>query len=1536
MPFLNFSTPSTTPQKVKLNATSPTSPLPFCTSPTDLHNAFKESTKDGKSQVGGCSRSVKEFEEQLTNLKKENFNLKLRIYFLEEKLGVNFTLDEDNALKKNIELKVEIANLQKDLQEKHDLLCQAVKAIELEDEEHKKYLQIKEDQLNQCYQELEELKLQLHDAKYDDGFSHKSDPTGMIFNHMLPLHDTDSLNNIKLIQEKCISLEKELNNEKENCASIQILLDQAESAQHKLKVLEHENKEKDIVIVNFKEDLENIRKKNQEYSDLIKDLEVKLVQSNNENQHLIKELEENTSQIGEFKGQVNELKKMHSNLRLEIEREQKKSERAKMFSDIRISELEAEAEKHKAKVRELNGKLDFAQHELKKNKNLAVSSCQVQKTNTSNTDENFSDSNPATLDRTPQKDALSLSLKSSHSTPEKFDVSQLEQLLLGAGESATVQQILSGVNLLKNDHSIQKQKVIKLKAEQIKACEIIKSMIASRNKLNDENILLKKKYEICEKKLLEACNNKKPLYQQLSDLKITAINSDEKSMAESPSEDLSEHYKALSNELEAKIELLKVTLEAKDLQILNLKTELEEVFKCLAEKENKVVDLEFELLSINNNENSRFELSTEKTDVGTEKIVATLKTKLENKDKEIDRLNTELRKCNCYLQEIVNKELWEKNREIEKMHNKQSSLPEIAKLKEELEVKDSQLRLLKETINELGLDIPIPGNAGDTDLKNVNANHNLLARNIQKEKPELNQLLDELKDQNNILSTELEHYKKLYEDTHEASAILSQRLEELAIFLDSLLKNKSVLGFLGNYNKKRVREIVDNSLELSRSFTMSLMVNPEQSLAQLSNITALLNGSILQDLSLNNIEDESTLSINPSQITLTYHSHLNKPNQVLQERVQEQQIITTLREQITNLKYALQLRDHELNRINNIKEFSDKMNVFDEKKSSHKLNSKLKKEFNITMPMQTENQSESESWSEPDINVSKERIGLSNTLPNFGTKKTDLSTEDSFSEKTSSRYNTKSISDLYKQIHNLKRELHSKNEELINVQISVEKTVNTLENQIKVSEEKCANMQILLKDVTKSKTKLEESMVQKDKETQDKINQLQMEKESLLKTSQEFEVQANKAKQELKSYENKLTKVNEEWELVKIRLRQDYEEYTAKKLKNAEEAYLKRIKEVEDNSNSKMVKLENKIKEIHETNAKHFVQKSYLDKAYLDLQEKVHQIESLNNDIVSYKDKITSLETQKKDLHELYNNSLIKVDTIYKELNIQKVQYSELLLEKIKLSNERVELEEKLGSMSVAELEMNEQFEEIQNEMEIIKQSYQQQCTALQNQKSILEVKVSELESINAELHNRLAKLQLTTTAKHNVSIPSCLSNKKHNSFGQQYLDGVNAEECNTIRPFNQTAPPAIQPVDIQRLEANSSPDLGIESDQGRFSSLETHGNVPRPILQTIELTESMNNLLDAENVQYDAINCGNENCCQKILDFSKENNELKRKLLRMKRALEETANQLSLANQRKKQVEKTICKQIHKTSQVLKKAKANLDSGSESDVLKK
>lgn len=62
-------------------------------------------------------------------------------------------------------LKVEVENLRKENQEKQDLLCQAVKAMELMDEEHKKYIANKEDEFQMCQQELEDLRIQLHVSK---------------------------------------------------------------------------------------------------------------------------------------------------------------------------------------------------------------------------------------------------------------------------------------------------------------------------------------------------------------------------------------------------------------------------------------------------------------------------------------------------------------------------------------------------------------------------------------------------------------------------------------------------------------------------------------------------------------------------------------------------------------------------------------------------------------------------------------------------------------------------------------------------------------------------------------------------------------------------------------------------------------------------------------------------------------------------------------------------------------------------------------------------------------------------------------------------------------------------------------------------------------------------------------------------------------------------------------------------------------------------------------------------------------------------
>lgn len=66
------------------------------------------STEDSLHPATGSKGfCVKEFEEQLQSLRKENFNLKLRIYFLEEK-NPNIPVGAETLYKENIDLKVSL------------------------------------------------------------------------------------------------------------------------------------------------------------------------------------------------------------------------------------------------------------------------------------------------------------------------------------------------------------------------------------------------------------------------------------------------------------------------------------------------------------------------------------------------------------------------------------------------------------------------------------------------------------------------------------------------------------------------------------------------------------------------------------------------------------------------------------------------------------------------------------------------------------------------------------------------------------------------------------------------------------------------------------------------------------------------------------------------------------------------------------------------------------------------------------------------------------------------------------------------------------------------------------------------------------------------------------------------------------------------------------------------------------------------------------------------------------------------------------
>uniref|UniRef100_A0A673WSN0 CDK5 regulatory subunit associated protein 2 n=1 Tax=Salmo trutta TaxID=8032 RepID=A0A673WSN0_SALTR len=70
------------------------------------------------------------YSQQIMTLKKENFNLKLRIYFMEERMQQKCDDSTEDIYKTNIELKVEVESMKRDLAEKHELLVSASKALE--------------------------------------------------------------------------------------------------------------------------------------------------------------------------------------------------------------------------------------------------------------------------------------------------------------------------------------------------------------------------------------------------------------------------------------------------------------------------------------------------------------------------------------------------------------------------------------------------------------------------------------------------------------------------------------------------------------------------------------------------------------------------------------------------------------------------------------------------------------------------------------------------------------------------------------------------------------------------------------------------------------------------------------------------------------------------------------------------------------------------------------------------------------------------------------------------------------------------------------------------------------------------------------------------------------------------------------------------------------------------------------------------------------------------------------------------------------
>ncbi|XP_058611175.1 myomegalin isoform X10 [Onychostoma macrolepis] len=99
--------------------------------PKSMINMGDSSSDDAEKSSVLQTHSLREFEQHLNDLKKENFSLKLRIYFLEERFQQKFEdSSSEDVHRRNIELKVEVESLKQELQERQEQLDKALTTAE--------------------------------------------------------------------------------------------------------------------------------------------------------------------------------------------------------------------------------------------------------------------------------------------------------------------------------------------------------------------------------------------------------------------------------------------------------------------------------------------------------------------------------------------------------------------------------------------------------------------------------------------------------------------------------------------------------------------------------------------------------------------------------------------------------------------------------------------------------------------------------------------------------------------------------------------------------------------------------------------------------------------------------------------------------------------------------------------------------------------------------------------------------------------------------------------------------------------------------------------------------------------------------------------------------------------------------------------------------------------------------------------------------------------------------------------------------------
>lgn len=302
----------------------------------------------GKSSLGR-PRTMKEYEEDLASLKKENFNLKVRIYFLEQhRMDPNLPKDVDELRNLYTNLKVEHDLQKKDLETKENLLLDTYKALDVQKQQLEAITE--ENQELRC--RIENLEKELKD--YHQRFMETSvpllDDTNALYTMTFGLNTKSgpSAQPDPSIEEKVRELEDELAKEKEKVAMLE-----EEMCHFDEKTVDDQKNVEGLVLQlrNMEESLKKIVEERNRYEELYSNastITARLEKSLRKRMEVIKEKDGDAEK---WKSIAEELRKQLTLVENQLQELQERN--SKSQSEKHIKSLFAENEKLKHEVRYL-------------------------------------------------------------------------------------------------------------------------------------------------------------------------------------------------------------------------------------------------------------------------------------------------------------------------------------------------------------------------------------------------------------------------------------------------------------------------------------------------------------------------------------------------------------------------------------------------------------------------------------------------------------------------------------------------------------------------------------------------------------------------------------------------------------------------------------------------------------------------------------------------------------------------------------------------------------------------------------------------------------------------------------------------------------------------------------------------------------------------------------------------------------------------------------------------------------------------------